>query len=247
MSLREAKRKDPVWVSAGSLWQDSSVLEMTASNGGSGKQLVSPRSRTRALSVAYIVSEDASVPQTEENLSLKCLKEACADAHASFRTISFDKISVGTTDILDSFYNAGKCRDGVWRGILGYYADQFNLPSLVNLPADVAVVEMSDSFCQQSLFYHLGVRESFSMTNNIILYCYKENSDLQALKVTCVYVIVRNLCKTLTSAAIMLEYKTAGSQTRHPKTLYAEHDDSIIVNVGAGKCIQCDLQEAPLL
>ncbi|XP_008429321.1 mitogen-activated protein kinase kinase kinase 5 [Poecilia reticulata] len=156
MSLRDGRRKDPVWVSAGSLWQDSSVLELTASSGGSGKQLVSPRSRSRAVSVAYIVSEDASVPQSEENLSLKCLKEACADAHASFRTVSFGKISVGTTDILDSFYNA-----------------------------DVAVVEMSDSFCQPSLFYHLGVRESFSMTNNIILYCHKQDSDLQALKEQC--------------------------------------------------------------
>ncbi|XP_014327722.1 mitogen-activated protein kinase kinase kinase 5-like [Xiphophorus maculatus] len=156
MSLRDGRRKDPVWVSAGSLWQDSSVLELTASSGGSGKQLVSPRSRSRAVSVAYIVSEDASVPQTEENLSLKCLKEACADAHASFRTISFGKISVGTTDILDNFYNT-----------------------------DVAVVEMSDSFCQPSLFYHLAVRESFSMTNNIILYCYKQDSDLQALKEQC--------------------------------------------------------------
>lgn len=59
---------------------------------------------------------------------------------------------------------------------------KLNLP--VHLSADVAVVEMSDSFCQPSLFYHLGVRESFSMTNNIILYCYKQDSDLQALKVT---------------------------------------------------------------
>ncbi|MEQ2167513.1 hypothetical protein GOODEAATRI_004936 [Goodea atripinnis] len=49
----------------------------------------------------------------------------------------------------------------------------------------VAVVEMSDSFCQPSLFYHLGVRESFSMTNNIILYCYKQDSDLQSLKEQC--------------------------------------------------------------
>ncbi|KAM3615283.1 uncharacterized protein V6R79_026064 [Siganus canaliculatus] len=154
MSLHELKRKDPVRVSAGSLWQDSLAMELSTS--GSGKQLVSPRSRTRAVSVAYIVNEDASVPQTEENLSLKCLKEACADAHAVFETIPFERISLGTSDILDSFYNA-----------------------------DVAVVEMSDTFCQPSLFYHLGVRESFGMTNNIILYCYKQDSDLQAVKEQC--------------------------------------------------------------
>ncbi|XP_022619973.1 mitogen-activated protein kinase kinase kinase 5-like [Seriola dumerili] len=154
MSLHELRRKDPVWVSAGSLWQDTLAMELSASS--SGKQIVSPRSRTRAVSVAYIVNEDASVPQTEENLSLKCLKEACADVHAVFKTISFERISLGTTDILDNFYNA-----------------------------DVAVVEMSDTFCQPSLFYHLGVRESFSMTNNIILYCYKQDSDLQAVKEQC--------------------------------------------------------------
>uniref|UniRef100_A0A7N8XLV2 mitogen-activated protein kinase kinase kinase n=1 Tax=Mastacembelus armatus TaxID=205130 RepID=A0A7N8XLV2_9TELE len=145
---------DPVWVSAGSFWQDSVALELSAH--GSGKQIVSPRSRTRAVSVAYIGNVGASLPQTEENLSLKCLKEACADAHAVFKTISFEKLSLGTTDVLDSFYNA-----------------------------DVAVVEMSDTFCQPSLFYHLGVRESFSMTDNIILYCYKQDSDLQAVKEQC--------------------------------------------------------------
>lgn len=108
MSLHEPRRKDPLRVTAGSLWQDSLINELNAS--GSGKHVVSPRSRTRAICVAYIVNEDASVPQTEENLSLKCVKEACADAHAVFTTISFERISLGTTDILDSFYNAGKCR-----------------------------------------------------------------------------------------------------------------------------------------
>lgn len=116
MSLRDSRRKDPIWVSAGSLWQDSESIDLGAS-GGSGKQIVSPRTRTRAVSVAYIANEDASVPQTEENLSLKCLKEACADAHAVFKTFSFERISLGTTDILDSFYNAGKCRHAVCRAI----------------------------------------------------------------------------------------------------------------------------------
>jgi len=109
MSLHELNRKDPVWVSAGSLWQDTLALELSASS-GSGKQVISPRSRTRAISVTYIVNEDASVPQTEENLSLKCLKEACADAYAVLKTISYERVLLGTTDVLDSFYNAGKCR-----------------------------------------------------------------------------------------------------------------------------------------
>ncbi|XP_061103621.1 mitogen-activated protein kinase kinase kinase 5 [Conger conger] len=151
-SLQDFRRRDSLRIPAGSMWQDPLAIELSSASKG----IVSPRTRTRALSVVFVVVEDASLPQTEENLSLKCLKEACADVRAVFKTIPFERIALGTTDILDSFYNA-----------------------------DVAVVEMSDSFCQPSLFYHLGVRESFSMTNNIILYCNKQDNDLQALKEQC--------------------------------------------------------------
>ncbi|XP_044914036.1 mitogen-activated protein kinase kinase kinase 5 isoform X3 [Felis catus] len=54
--------------------------------------------------------------------------------------------------------------------------------SSCNLDIDIAVVEMSDAFRQPSLFYHLGVRESFSMANNIILYCDNNSDSLQSLK-----------------------------------------------------------------
>ncbi|TWW68604.1 Mitogen-activated protein kinase kinase kinase 5 [Takifugu flavidus] len=54
--------------------------------------------------------------------------------------------------------------------------------SLSPASADIAVVEMTDAFRQLSLFYHLGVRESFSMANNIILYCDTNSDSLQSLQ-----------------------------------------------------------------
>ncbi|KAB0363290.1 hypothetical protein FD754_007446 [Muntiacus muntjak] len=56
------------------------------------------------------------------------------------------------------------------------------LVSFVKFVIYIAVVEMSDAFRQPSLFYHLGVRESFSMANNIILYCDTNSDSLQSLK-----------------------------------------------------------------
>lgn len=49
---------------------------------------------------------------------------------------------------------------------------------------DVVVLEVSNSLAQPSLFYHLGVRESFSMTNNVLLCSQAELPDLQALRVS---------------------------------------------------------------
>lgn len=52
------------------------------------------------------------------------------------------------------------------------------------MPADVVVLEVSSSLAQPSLFYHLGVRESFSMTNNVLLCSQADLPDLQALRVS---------------------------------------------------------------
>lgn len=53
------------------------------------------------------------------------------------------------------------------------------------VPTDVVVLEVNSSLAQPSLFYHLGVRESFSMTNNVLLCSQADLPDLQALRVGC--------------------------------------------------------------
>lgn len=63
----------------------------------------------------------------------------------------------------------------------GLRASGLRAPTVV--PADVVVLEVSSSLGQPSLFYHLGVRESFSMTNNVLLCSQADLPDLQALRV----------------------------------------------------------------
>ncbi|XP_034505795.1 mitogen-activated protein kinase kinase kinase 15, partial [Ailuropoda melanoleuca] len=69
------------------------------------------------------------------------LLRACEAEGAQFISVPFGELDFGETAVLDAFYDA-----------------------------DVAVVDMSDVSRQPSLFYHLGVRESFDMANNVILY-----------------------------------------------------------------------------
>ncbi|XP_068773932.1 mitogen-activated protein kinase kinase kinase 6 [Struthio camelus] len=85
--------------------------------------------------------------------ALRSLRDACRDVRAQLHTVPFGTLTLGDTGTLDRFYNA-----------------------------DVAVVEMSDSICQPSLFYHLGVRESFNMTHNVLLCCHSDLPSLQALQ-----------------------------------------------------------------
>lgn len=109
---------------------------------------------SRRTTVAYVINE-ASQGQlvVAESEALQSLREACETVGATLETLHFGKLDFGETTVLDRFYNA-----------------------------DIAVVEMSDAFRQPSLFYHLGVRESFSMANNIILYCDTNSDSLQSLK-----------------------------------------------------------------
>ncbi|XP_072211440.1 mitogen-activated protein kinase kinase kinase 6 [Excalfactoria chinensis] len=72
--------------------------------------------------------------------ALRCLRAACRQLRGRLRIVPFGLLALGDTAALERFYNA-----------------------------DVAVVELSDAVCQPSLFYHLGIRESFDMPHNVLL------------------------------------------------------------------------------
>uniref|UniRef100_A0A7N6B116 mitogen-activated protein kinase kinase kinase n=1 Tax=Anabas testudineus TaxID=64144 RepID=A0A7N6B116_ANATE len=145
---------------AGTFWQDSMVgsgglsptTERSPMDGG-GLLSTGKASKSRPVTVAYVVNGELSLQNNAESMALQCLKDACDTVGSKLDTVNFGKLDFGETTVLDRFYNA-----------------------------DIAVVEMTDAFRQPSLFYHLGVRESFSMANNIILYCDTNSDALQSLQ-----------------------------------------------------------------
>lgn len=84
------------------------------------------------------------------------------------------------------------------------------LNTSLSLFTDFAVVEMTDAFRQPSLFYHLGVRESFSMANNIILYCDLNSDSLHSLQVRKSFVSV-----SPESRIKLVKFKLKGSFFQH--------------------------------
>ncbi|XP_053313287.1 mitogen-activated protein kinase kinase kinase 15 [Spea bombifrons] len=99
--------------------------------------------KQRSLRVVYVLNDSLKSAQggSPEAGALQCLRRACEGESAQFSSVNFGELDFGETAVLDTFYDA-----------------------------DVAVVDMSDVGRQPSLFYHLGVRESFDMANNVILY-----------------------------------------------------------------------------
>ncbi|CAG0916359.1 unnamed protein product [Notodromas monacha] len=88
--------------------------------------------------------------------ALDDVRNACNAVGAAFTHILFEKLDFGETNVLDTFYNS-----------------------------DVIIVDLSIPVQQSTLFYHLGVRESFEMKHNIILYNETDSALTESLKQLC--------------------------------------------------------------
>lgn len=91
----------------------------------------------------------------ERLAALEEVKSACTSVNANFQKVQFDKLDFGETESLDTFHNA-----------------------------DVAVVDVSLQDQQSALFYQLGVRESFGMKENILIYFDNDSKQTLSLKVS---------------------------------------------------------------
>ncbi|KAM5196856.1 mitogen-activated protein kinase kinase kinase 15 [Hipposideros larvatus] len=110
---------------------------------GSAESAAAEGGPRRPLRVVYLCGEtpQGGAAGGPEVGARQCLLRACEAEGARFTFVPFRELDFGKTASLDAFYNA-----------------------------DVAVVDMSDISKQSSFFYYLGVRESFYMANNVILY-----------------------------------------------------------------------------
>ncbi|XP_025424577.1 mitogen-activated protein kinase kinase kinase 15 isoform X4 [Sipha flava] len=88
--------------------------------------------------------------------ALEEVKQASMMVNANLFIVSFEKLDFGETVELDTFYNA-----------------------------DIAIVDLSIQFQQSSLFYHLGLRESFGMKQNIMLFNDLDSEVTLRLKLSC--------------------------------------------------------------
>lgn len=104
---------------AGTFWQDSAVVGSSTAaglsptmpgsplDGGGGLLTTGKSSKSRPVTVAYVVNGEVSQQSNAESMALQCLRDACDTVGSKLETVNFSKLDFGETTVLDSFYNAG--------------------------------------------------------------------------------------------------------------------------------------------
>ncbi|XP_013114614.2 mitogen-activated protein kinase kinase kinase 15 isoform X2 [Stomoxys calcitrans] len=110
---------------------------------------------TQMLTVVCVIDTQLGDHLKDRECALEEIQQAVTSVGANFQRVQFDKLDFGETKKLETFYNA-----------------------------DVAVIDLSIQSHQRSLSYHLGVRESFNMKENILIYNDVHSKQTLSLKLS---------------------------------------------------------------
>ncbi|XP_041986234.1 mitogen-activated protein kinase kinase kinase 15 isoform X2 [Aricia agestis] len=118
-----------------------SICESVCSDGSNATVQAGSSNQRPRMDIACVLDVNQTQNLAHRKRALEEVRLAAELVNANLYHIHFEKLDFGETSVLDTFYNA-----------------------------DVALVDLSVQLQQRSLLYHLGVRESFDMKENVLLY-----------------------------------------------------------------------------
>ncbi|XP_068632371.1 mitogen-activated protein kinase kinase kinase 15 isoform X2 [Battus philenor] len=118
-----------------------SICESVCSDGSNATVQPGGSNQRPRMDIACVLDVTQTLNLGHRKRALEEVRLASELVNANVHHIHFEKLDFGETSVLDTFYNA-----------------------------DVALVDLSVQVQQSSLLYHLGVRESFDMKENVLLY-----------------------------------------------------------------------------